>query len=182
MINKFNLIKFLSLGYIFCCVNPGYSALPSQNPEYAYNLKAVFLYNFTKYLTWHSIEDENTFNITILGNSQIIEPLEQIAGKKIVAKKTINITKVEGPDQINDCNILFIPESEKSQLNKIIQKVKNKNILIVSEIDGALTNGAMINFLILDKTIKFEINLQAMKKSGFQPSSELLKLATRLIE
>jgi len=156
--------------------------MAQHNTASVQNIKAVFLYNFTKYMKWSGLEQSSTFNIAVIGESPILDPLEQISLKRRVNQKAIQIKHFENADQINDSHILFIPESKKTELNTITDKIRKKNILIVSEIDGSLESGVMINILISQETVKFEINVRAMKKAGFQPGSELLKLAVRLIE
>lgn len=160
----------------------GPSSLFTQDTDYIQNVKAVFLYNFTQYINWTEQDSSQVFTIAVFGQSRILDPLKQIALKRLVRQKKIQVKHYNKINQINHCHILYIPESEKGQLKRIINQVKRGNILLVSEIEGALSSGIMINLIILQKTIKFEINLQAMKKSGFQPSSELLKLAVRIIE
>jgi len=171
---------------VLCAFNLGISsdltALPAQDMDYTQELKAVFIYNFTKYINWLDSEPSATFDIAVIGESKIIEALRLIAEKRHVDQRDIQIKYFESSDQMNGCQILFIPESKKRQLNRIIDKIRDQNTLVISEIEGALSSGVMINFLLLEKRIKFEINLGAMKKSGFQPSSELLKLAVRIIE
>lgn len=182
----FNRSVSIMLLTVLCAFNPGVStdltALPSQDMDYTQNVKAVFIYNFTKYMNWLDSEPSATFNIAVIGESEITEPLRLIAEKRHVDQRDIQVKRCERADQMNRCHILFIPESKKGQLNSIIDKIRYQNTLVISEIEGALSSGVMINFLLLENRIKFEINLGAMKKSGFQPSSELLKLAVRIIE
>lgn len=147
-----------------------------------HNVKAVCIYNFTKYIDWMDDDASSTFDIAVVGESAIVDPLVRIAQKQRVRNKEIRIRHFQNADQIDRCHILFVPESQQTQLKPIVDKIRGKNILIVSEIEGGLDIGVMINFLFLQETIKFEINLRDMKKAGFAPGSELLKLAVRLIE
>ena len=41
-------------------------------------LKAVFIYNFTKYIKWDETDDTRPFTITVIGKSGIIEQLNEI--------------------------------------------------------------------------------------------------------
>ncbi|MBN1780596.1 YfiR family protein [bacterium] len=156
--------------------------MTNLDAEYGYEVKAVFIYNFTKYINWIDDDRSPYFDIAVIGESPITEPLKQIAQKRLVCQKKIKISQLENADQIDYCHIIFIPESEKSHLKYIVSRVQNKNILIVCEIKNSLESGAMINFVPAQDKIKFEINLLAMNKSSFNPGSELLKLAVRLID
>ncbi len=153
----------------------------TRNSDYSSNIKAAFIYNFTKYMNWVS-QDSTTFTIAIIGDSEITTLLQEIAQKRQVEHKQIQIKHIKNTDRDFDCHILFISATEKLHLGNIIEKTHGKNILTISEVDNALSNGVMINFINIDETIKFEINLQAMKKAQFKPSSQLLKVAARVVE
>src|ERR1700685_3288967 len=76
-----------------------------------YNLKAAFIYNFSKYIDWGSYQKGNQFIIGILGKSPIAKPLDEIAGAKMVNNKKIVLKVFSKPQDITFCNILFISES-----------------------------------------------------------------------
>lgn len=156
--------------------------LHAQSDSYIQDVKAVFIYNFTKYIHWADDSNVSTFKIAVIGDAQILIPLQKIAEKRKVNQKKIEIKYFKDPEDIDVCHILFISESGQQYLDEIVTALAYKKILIVSEIKGSLNRGVMINFLISQETIKFEINLHAMKKAAFLPGSELLKLAVRVIE
>ena len=58
------------------------SAIVSGNVKEAVNLedklKAVFIYNFTKYIQWANNDTSGTFKIGVIGDSEIIIPLKKI--------------------------------------------------------------------------------------------------------
>ncbi len=140
-------------------------------------LKAVFIYNFTKYIQWANNDTSGTFKIGVIGDSEIIIPLKEIGEKELVNNKKIEIKHCQNIWDIKDCNILFISASEKNQLQDILNKVEYENILTVSDSSGFAYEGVAINFVIVEGKLKFEINSNAINKAGLQVSSHLLKLA-----
>jgi hypothetical protein len=146
------------------------------------NIEAVFIYHFTQYVKWDAPNTSRSFDIAVIGNCGIIDPMKTIAEKRIVDQKTIRIRQIAQIQDLDSAQILFIPRSEENLLDKILRQMRDRCVLVVSEIDGAVDQGAMINFVLIEGKVKFEINLQAMKKARLYPSSQLLKLATRVIE
>jgi len=140
-------------------------------------MKAVFVFNFTKYINWTNSDTSGTFEIAIIGNSNIIDPLKEIAKNKFINNKQIKIKHCKDIQDIITPHILFISTSEKKNLDKILQKVKNKNILTISDCKGFANKGVAINFVIVKGKIKFEINTRVIESVGLQISSQLLKLA-----
>lgn len=168
------LFPFLLLGYSFDLI---------QTEVEEYEAKAAFMYNFTKFVEWedNSLNNTTTFNICILGDSPIVEPLNELAANKKINNKKINIMKYRDADEITTCHILFIPENTSSEnIKRSIQAVSVKNALIISEQKGDLDLGSAINFLIVNNKIKFEVNLNSLNRNNIKASSQLLKLALNI--
>lgn len=147
-----------------------------QAREGEYNLKAAFVYNFTRYINWGSFIPENEFVIGILGSSSIYEPLEEIAKTRTVYDKKIIIRRFDRPEDIGFCNILYIPKNNSIPVNSIIQKV-NQGTLTISEEEGYARQGTAFNFVLVKDKLRFESNVRAINSAGLKASSQLLKLA-----
>jgi hypothetical protein len=142
-----------------------------------YNLKATFIYHFTKYIKWTDSDSTKDFKIAILGDSDIITPLKKIANMRTVNNRKILIKHFNNIQDIDTCQILFISASKKNELQVILKKAEHKNILTISDSKGFAHKGVAINFVISEGKIKFEINNRALKRTGLQVSSQLQKLA-----
>lgn len=141
------------------------------------NVKAAFVYNFTAYIDWDGYQNGNEFIIGVIGDSPITESLSQIANSKKVNGKKISIRKFKSPDEINHCHILFISSDTAFPLNEILGKAAVKGTLIISEKQGFASQGAAINFVVVNNNLKFEVNTKSITSSGLKASSQLLKLA-----
>ena len=142
------------------------------------NLKAVFIYNFTRYIEWDSIAnpDKNNFVIGIIGFSPVNNALAEIAKTNRVNNKRIVIRYYSKPEDIQDCHILFIPKGIPFSLASVLQRT-GKGTLTVSEEAGFAKQGTALNFFIDNDKVKFEANLHALFLAGLKDSSQLLKLA-----
>src|ERR1700741_1068088 len=78
-----------------------------QNQVEEYNLKAAFVYNFTRYINWGTFTPDEEFVIGVVGSSPIYEPLVEIARTKTVNDKKIVIKSFSKADDITTCNILY---------------------------------------------------------------------------
>jgi len=149
----------------------------SQTSEQEAALKAVFIYNFTKYIQWDEPEISGNFSIGIIGNSAVSHTLEKISQNNRVNGKKIIIRYFMVPEEIEACNILFITEKLSFPLAAILEKTSKKT-LTVSEEQGFAKMGTAFNFIIKDDKLKFEANLKVIYAAGVRVSSQLLKLAT----
>ncbi len=164
--------KFLSfiLLYFFS------ATVMAQTGKQEANLKAVFIYNFTKYIDWDTSRLENHFIIGVVGSSDITGPLMEIARQNTVNNKKIIIQSFSKPEDIGDCQILFIPRKNPFSLSSILDKC-GKGVLTVSEEDNFAKKGVAFNFVVINDKLKFEANLKALYLAGLKASSQLLKLA-----
>jgi hypothetical protein len=140
-----------------------------------YDLKALFIFNFIKYVDWPQANGNN-FKIVVLGQSDIKEPLQKIAEQKKQNNQKIEVKAMEDLDEIN-CQVLFIPRAMSDRLAECISKFSGKGVLIVTEGKNLASKGSSINFVMLDNKMRFEINPSAVKSSGLKVSGQLLDLA-----
>ena len=140
------------------------------------NLKAAFIYNFTKYIDWDNGDSENKFIIGILGSSPLDGPINEIAKTSFIKNKKIILKHFSNVEDISYCHILFIPRGNGIPLQTVLEKV-NKGVLTISEERGFAQQGSAINFVVNNDKLKFEINLKALNSAGLKAGSQLLKLA-----
>jgi hypothetical protein len=174
-VHRFLFSHFLL--YILIAFSLTAAAPPMQTVAQEYNLKAAFIYNFTKYITWNGAsENTNEFVIGIFGNSPISVPLGEIARTKKVNDKKIIIRYFRTPQDISYCNILFVSRRNIYPLSSVLQQVPS-GTLTIAEDDGMAAEGAAFNFVIEENRLKFEANLKAISAAGLKASSELLQHA-----
>lgn len=161
------------LAGLVCDVN---AQLPK--PE-EYHVKAVYLYNFGKFVQWPASENKSeSFTICVLGRDPFGPALdttlagESIDNRKLLAKRIANSRDAAG------CQILFISASESARLKEILATVEKFRVLTVSDIPGFTANGGMIQFVLMDNKVRFEVNVSATEKAGLTCSSQLLKVAS----
>ncbi len=139
--------------------------------------KAVFIYNFLKYIQWPDDDTAQPFHIAIIGDAEILTPLQEIEKKKTVHNRKIKVTTISAVEEIPACHMLFVSRSEKDNLKKIREAVRGKNILTIGDTEGFAKKGIAINFVIVDEKIRFRINSTVLDDLKLRVSSQLLKLA-----
>lgn len=146
----------------------------AELPEY--QLKAAFIYNFAKFITWppEAFEHSNSpIVIAVLGDDPFGPSLNETLGGKSVSGHPIQIIYVASGDTIGSCHILFIARSEKDRLVGTLERVAGRAILTVGDFDRFAHRGGMINLFIEGKAIRFEINANATERAGLKVSSKL---------
>lgn len=160
---------------VICILMP---ALKEDKEEYT--IKALFIYNFTKYIQWPEHDLPTHFNIGVLGESAISEKLTAILKGKKIYNRNIQINELKGVEEISGQQIVFVSKSSSSKIRQILEKVGSNNILIVAEDVNMAAKGSGINIIEREQRMKFEMNEAAIKKSGLKVSGQLYDLAIQV--
>jgi hypothetical protein len=142
-----------------------------------YKLHTVFIFSFTRYVIWPETYNQGEFEILVLGDSPIVGALEEMAKAKKVGDRAIKVTKINSASEIRKCNILFIPTGKSAQLTEAMAKVSNQSILVITEEPGLGAKGSVINFIMKEGKLAFELNQSAVAKQNFKIANELSRLA-----
>jgi hypothetical protein len=74
---------------------------------------------------------------------------------------------------------LFVSkDEEKRSVRELLAAVKGRPVLTVGEVDDFARAGGIINFVLVDNKIRFEINPEEGRRAGIRVSAQLLQLAT----
>jgi hypothetical protein len=152
----------------------------AQNAPTEYQIKAAFIYHFAEFVNWPTgafTDASSPMVIGILGNNDFDGNLQRTINGKTVRGHPLQVRQLASPAEATNCQVLFISKSEKGNLSKILAPLQGNNILTVSETDNFIDAGGMINLVIVEDKVRFQINNDAAKKAGLTISSKLLSLA-----
>jgi len=146
-----------------------------------YDVKAVYLYNFGRFVEWPShltATKTEPFTICVLGQDPFGSALDATLAGETIAGKSVTTKRISIPQKSDDCQILFVSSAEEPRLVKIMETLDKEAILTVSDMPEFSQRGGMIQFEREGKKVRFEVNLVAVQRAGLALSSELLKVAT----
>lgn len=138
--------------------------------------KALFMYNFTKYLEWPSTKNKGDFIIGIYGTSPIYNDLRIIAEKRKVGTQHIVVKKLTQASDLAQCHIVYLPENRSGKIDEVSDNCKGKGIVIISDKPGLAKSHSGINYVKVDGKQNFEINKKHLEIEGIKINSALLSL------
>lgn len=148
--------------------------------SYEYDVKAVFLHHFTRYVRWPAVATDEPFEIAVLGESDILPPLRAIAARKTVDGRPIAVRQIFSVAEIGHPRILFIAKGSKVRLADVIAATRGGGTLTVSEVEGNAARGVALNFVPRGGSIGFEVNEKAIREAGLSAGSQLLEIGIRV--
>jgi hypothetical protein len=142
-------------------------------------IEAAYLYNFGKFVTWPA--QPEPFEICVLGKDPFGPVLDATVSGETIGTRRVVVSRIASAREAAGCQVLFISDQEEGHLKTILAAVKNVGVLTVSDMPRFAERGGMIEFLQREGRIRFEVNLEAAQQSKLMLSSELLKVAVKIV-
>ncbi len=144
-----------------------------------YQLKAAFLYNFTKFVEW----PEAAFNSTtapivigVVGLDPFREEVEKIVRGRKVNGRGISVVKIEEPSGAV-AHTIFVAAGEENRIGRDLAALIDRGVLVVGESERFAALGGTVTFTTAGDKVRFEINMSSAERGGLKISSHLQKLA-----
>lgn len=160
------------------CTFKDVGGVPTAASEY--QLKAVFLFNFTQFVDWppDAFGDEaSPLVIGVLGTDPFGELLDEIVRGERVKGRPLVVQRYAHLEDVKACHVLFVSVSETARLKDIFAALKSRSILTVGDAEGFARRGGVISFATVDNKIRLKINLEAAQAAHLTISSKLLRPA-----
>jgi hypothetical protein len=151
----------------------------AENVPEEYRLKAAFVYRFPQFVEWPPaswtgrealeicVSQPNPFGSSL---AEFVEG-ESLKGKRFVVRQVT----AKGP--IESCHVLFVAQTPATTKSDLLARAASLPILTVGDSPRFLDLGGIINLRLVDRRVRFEINLAAADRAGLRLSSQLLRLA-----
>jgi hypothetical protein len=176
-------LSFLAAGVLMGAAQP-VLAQETANADLSeeYNVKAVFLYTFGRFIDWPpEVFAKRTapFVIGVLDKDPFGGTLDQIAKLRKIDGRPIVIRRFRSLNEYRPCQILFIPKTTPPDVQTaVINKLGTQPVLLVGEESTFTRQGGTLNFYLNQDSIRFEINAETVKRQHLSIDAKMLQLAT----
>lgn len=144
-----------------------------------YQVKAAYLYNFARFVEWPDTAfsgPQAPFILGILGEDPFGDVFDSVHGKTVKGR-TFIAKKIKDLQETTSCHILFVGASEKGRWESIFKFLQRGSVLTVGDSEGFAKAGGVVNFVVMDKSVAFEVNVDAAARERLSFSSRLLNIA-----
>jgi hypothetical protein len=148
-----------------------------------YQVKAAFLFNFAKFVEWpaEAFTSANApLQICVLGQDPFGNEFEAIENKRVSGRR-LEVVHPSGVPKAKDCQIIFVASSEKQHMREILHSLRSASVLTVGDTLGFASKGGMINFVLEENRVRFEINVKASERAHLKLSARLLTVAKVIV-
>jgi hypothetical protein len=146
-----------------------------------YQVKAACLFHFAEYTQWPAAAFSGpaaNLEIGILGDDPFGPVLDDIIRAQKIHGHPLAVKRASDAGGLKGCQIVFVSKSEKTKTRQILAALAGTSALIVGDMDGFATRGGIINFILVNGKVRFEINMGAARAKGLKIGSQCLGLGT----
>ncbi len=138
-------------------------------------MRTAMIFNLLKFTKWpDTLPADASLRLCAIdaspGLTTALQSLEQRrAGQHVLTTKTASA------HDMTTCEIIV---TDAPQIPFALSQIQERAVLTIGEA-GFIDRGGMIGITVIDDRLRFEINLEAMKRSGISLPSQVLQLAVR---
>lgn len=149
----------------------------------ALEVKAAFLFKFGDFVEWPSasLPEGRPFAIGVIDAPAMAAELERITAGRTVQGRPVEVRQLARDAALDAVHVLFIGAAAAPHLERILAGAQGLAVLTVTETEGAMVRGSMINFVAADARIRFDVALAPAERSHLRISARLLGVARRVV-
>lgn len=146
-----------------------------QDQSIEYAIKATYLNKFMPFIEWPAgTLPAGTINLCVIGNDPVTAFIDRAASDQRVGDRRIVIRHLTRVTEPSDCQMMYIGSEN---VRDILALVRGKPVLTITNDGGSDGERGIINFVIFDNRVRFDIDNQAAQQCGLMINSKLLSLA-----
>ena len=142
-------------------------------------VKAAFLYNFTKYVDWPAAafqDPSDPFRMCVAASPKFIRTVESLITGETARGRPIQLVKAE-PSNLHRCHLLFAAAPDASRIEAALPALSRRPILTVGESQSTFDRGGAILLVLDDSRVRFDVDVRSIEKAGLTVSAKLLRVA-----
>lgn len=147
-----------------------------------YGIKAAYLFKFVGYVEWPPQALGNApLAIGVLESDAMTEELARVANGRSSGGRTVAVRRLERGDPLTGLHVVFVGRSARDALARVLRAAQGRPLLTVTEADEGLAAGGMINFVVVEQKVRFDVALAPADAVSLKISSRLLAVARRVV-
>jgi len=143
-------------------------------------VKAAFIYKFQFYVSWPPrayTAPDSPFKLCIVGDDPFGNLIDQAVSGQRVGGRTIAVARLSSVSVDDHCQMLYLGTEDPRLARQELSAVDGQPVLTITDAISDDSAKGMINFVIADDRVRFEIDDAAAARDGLPISSKLLSVA-----
>lgn len=158
----------------------GLLAAPAAATAPEYSIKAAYLYKFASFIEWPEgifSRADSPLVIGVIGDDEMSDELGRIVVGQQVNGHPLQTRALHAGDALTGVNILFIGNVDNELLAKTLAEAREHAVLTVTGSEERYAQGSMVNLLVVENRVRFEVALEPVEAAHLRISARMLSAA-----
>lgn len=172
--SRWRILRAAGAALLLVLALPAGSATDTSLPQ----VKAAFVFNFIKLVSWpdRRFDDANApVKVCVMRGDLMLDALRQSLSGKLVGSHPIEVIQAE--ENLAPCHVLYLGAHVTDRYSALMASVSGKAVLLVDEGTAFTWPDGMIRLFLEQSRVRFELNLEAVERSGLKVDPRLIRLA-----
>jgi hypothetical protein len=144
-------------------------------------IKATYLYKFAAFITWPASSlPSDQFVLCVVGDGPFGAVLEHATAGQTAQNRPIAIRRFKTISGDPGCQLMYVAGSQAQSVAQILALVRSAPVLTVTDGQGEDHPAGIINFILQDGYVRFDIASNAATINHLSVSSKLLAVAAKI--
>ncbi len=144
-------------------------------PEH--EVKAAFLFNFTKFVTWPPIPAAQPFRVCVVADEATTAAIDRAMQNETILDRKAETLIPASSEQARSCQVLFVGRDGSSRGAAILSAVRSLPVLTVGDGPDFLERGGIIQFVAAEGRIRFDVHLSNAARARLSINARMLRVA-----
>lgn len=174
-------VRLLLVAIAACLLSLAATHARAQTPSVEYAVKATYLYKFAPFIEWPAgaFEPSDPLVICVVGSDPVADLVDEAVKGQAALGHPIEVMHPGASSPDARCHILYVA-LRGAAAARALERVRGKPVLTVTDAANELRATGIVNFVVQDNRVRFEIDLRAAAENHLVISSKLLNLASRV--
>jgi hypothetical protein len=154
----------------------------AQSPSVEYAVKATYLYKFAPFVQWPAGTFQSSADplvLCIAGSDPVTDLVGDAVKGRVVGGRAIDVVRLSPAAHAARCHILYVA-LKGAAASAALENVRGTPVLTVTDAASDARATGIVNFVVQDNRVRFEIDQRLAAENHVVISSKLLNLASRV--
>ena len=163
----------LIAGVVLLAMLPAWSPAAGEPED---ELKAAVVLSFLRYSDWpRPLPAGAPLTVGVVGRQSFADTLRGALDGKSVNEHRIRIVVLKPGGDAAGCQVIYFATDKGEEFRSMLEGANLRQVLAIGESRDFLEWGGAVNLMVVDGRMSFEVDLEALERSGVNISSRLLR-------
>ena len=169
---------------LVAALTAGALGVSAQDGRVEDEVKAVFLLNFAKYVSWPPAtfngQSSAPIRMCVVAPPEFVDIVKSAITGELVDGHPLTALTPATLEETKECHVLYVAKQEGARMRPLLEALRTIPILTIVDGTSQKGDGSVIMLVRDQNRVRFDVDRSAATAKGLAISSKLLRVARRV--